>query len=374
MDTFSRSVARSIGPAFNGFVTLVVSRIRQHYEPAKPLRIPFHMVFIDYDLYTQVLNESSARGGDATGRVQGVTSSVFELSGDLAQRFVPCHRGPMVVKVLNGAKEGSNSGKNSATLSAEYKLYERLYAKLNASDKYDWHDGTLPVPRLVGYLGQSTDAVMGIVYESLGRTTLRDYLRDWNFTRPVSRQYFTVAVGTVVQVAEACEFLQTHMNIAHRDIHAKNVMLLDTPHNSTLSWPVRARLIDMQLAELIGKKEPASFKSNNLPADPYVSDKTDVYSIGLLMSVFLFRGKSIYHLSDDHDARGTSGPIVLKRLNDCKTDPTFINILPHHAANWNDFMDVMRKCLEADAEKRISLYELRRALTAIQHPLGPVAK
>jgi hypothetical protein len=295
----------------------------------------------------------------------------------------------------------NDTDKGSSNIAHEANVFERLYEQLNASGEFDWMSEAFPFPRLFAVVRTKTMSTTtrsntaatttptkttkpmtmttrdreiydiggkprGLVLEYVGKQTLHLYLDGFPKLQ-WQREYCLTAIDILQQVTSACLLLQSTLSVAHCDLHSKNVMVI--PTNASVPWKTRVVLLDLQMAVCNGSS--VTINSNNLPPEDVVNDKTDVYGIGLLISVFFFNGKTIY-ATQPHRERGWSARHVLESIDrtgnfapDAPADAHYHYPLQSDVNIWRELVAIMRGCLSAAVEKRMSLAAVRDRLAGL---------
>ncbi|XP_031372157.1 probable LRR receptor-like serine/threonine-protein kinase At1g06840 isoform X2 [Punica granatum] len=279
-------------------------------------------------------------------------ASNFEITSQIGQGgYGKVYKGTLAdgsVVAIKRAQRGSLQGQKE--FFTEIELLSRLHHRNLVS--------------LIGYCDEQSEQML--VYEFMANGSLHDLLSD-DAARHGSPLNFVARLRTALGAAKGILYLHTEADppIIHRDIKANNI-LLDSKFNAKVSDFGISRLFpeadaDASVSAHVftyvkgtpGYVDPEYFQTHKL------TEKSDVYSLGIVFLELLTGMRPIYH----------GKHIVQEVLVACRAGLMFSTIDrrmgPYPADRVKKFMAMALKCCEEEGKDRPTMLEVVRELENI---------
>lgn len=306
--------------------------------------VPFGLMFFNTDQFDHIITSSSKMVTIGTGRY----CSLHAMPQDY-------HNPDGMLKTFKQSSNDTEVGRNM--IQREYLFYMKLYMILNTMQ----FSNPLPIPRLLGVMGykpyasEAHNNIVGCVFERF------DCDLDFYLTHVLKGVInIGTAINIICDVVQSCIFLEKHTEMIHCGIYSKSVLIQMDAHSPT-SFK-RAVLTDMHMMDRRGGSGESVYHHEfHLPKETTVSEKTAVYSIGALISVFFFKGQTFYRSAQ----RGEAYRVIQKHM---KEDGTDVNTGAYvYDAAWKKLLLIMNECLSEN--DRPTLQSLLIKINDIKYPM-----
>lgn len=262
----------------------------------------------------------------------------------------------VAVKVLDWGEDGMATTSETATLRASFRQEVAVWHKLNHPNVTSFVGASMGTSnlRIPNNNGSINDTYLParaccVVVEYLTGGTLKKYL----YANRKKKIPFKAVIQLALDLSRGLNYLHSQ-KIVHRDVKAEN-MLLDSNRNLKIADFGVARVEALNPQEMTGETGTLGYMAPEvLNGKPY-NRKCDVYSFGICLWEIYCCDLPYMDLSFAE----VSGGVVGQNLR-----PTIPRCCP------SSLSSIMKKCWDANPEKRPNMSEVVKLLEAIDTTKG----